>query len=98
MKRRRRKSDTVLVLLLFTGIALLSSKSTVAAGVSLILIFAGILAVLWTNLMRDTYIEEAREEGERIAEERFQEMVDHTEYRVTFKQYVGLGKGYDNDN
>lgn len=90
-----RKSDRIVTALLLIGTALLTRHSTVMAGVLLILTAIGTLTVLYIRIMRDVYREEADEQAERMAEQRYQEMIDSTEYRVWWRSYVGLGKGYD---
>jgi hypothetical protein len=42
----------------------------------------------------EIYHEEAAEEAERMAEQRYQDMVASTEYHVVYDRYVVLGKGY----
>ena len=76
------RSDRIVTALLLTGTALLTRHSTVMAGVLLILTAIGTLTVLYIRIMRDVYREEADEQAERMAEQRYQEMIDSTEYRV----------------
>lgn len=92
-----KRSDRIITIMLLGGMALLTRHSTVMAGVLLIVSAICVLAVLYIRLMRDVYREEADEEADRMAELRYQEMLDHTEYRVWWQSYVGLGKGYDHD-
>lgn len=53
------------------------------------------LAVMWVLAMRHTYKSSAKEDGERIADERFREMCENTEYRVHYDRFIVCGKGYN---
>ena len=56
------------------------------AAVLFVLAVIGILAVLWVDIVSDVK-----------AEEKFEHMVERTEYRVWWNSVVVLGKGYSND-
>lgn len=79
---------------LIAGTVLVCAFNETFAGV--LVLFAAIIIIFMMRerLVRETYREEADEEGDRLAEERFEEMVENTEYHVHFDQYVVLGKGY----
>ena len=56
-----------------------------------------IIALYWVLTMKRTYESSAREDAERIAEQRFREMCENTEYHVQYAQYILCGKGYTAD-
>ncbi len=77
------------------GALMLLHRWTIIAGLILLLASVGVMIRIYLAQMQEILLEEAKEKAEELAEERFNEMVDHTEYRVSFRQYVGLGKGFD---
>lgn len=56
------------------------------AAVLFVIAVIGILAVLWVDIVSDVK-----------AEEKFEHMVERTEYRVWWNSAVVLGKGYDDN-
>ena len=82
--------------LLIAGTVLCCVFNEILAGV--IVLVAAIIAIFIMReiLIRETYREEADEDGDRMADERFEEMVENatTQYRVHYDRYVVLGKGY----
>ncbi|MBQ5686868.1 MAG: hypothetical protein IIV23_04130 [Ruminococcus sp.] len=56
-----------------------------------------IIALFWVLSMKRTYESSAREDAERIAEQRFRVMCENTEYHVQYAQYILCGKGYTAD-
>ena len=66
----------------------------VMAGVVVLVSAIGIIAIMRDKLVREVYHEEAVEESDRMAEQRYQDMVASTEYHVVYDRYVVLGKGY----
>lgn len=86
----------VAYLLIAAGTLICCAFNEVMAGVLLLLAAVGVMAGMWLRLQRETDRDEIEERIERLAEERYQEMLSNTEYRVEFKRYVGLGKGYEN--
>jgi uncharacterized protein (UPF0212 family) len=91
---KQKTADRIVYLLLGIGTALCCAFNEVMAGVVLLAAAIGLIAVLWVRFLADVLADEAEEEAERIAQERFDEMVENTEYHVEYRQYVGLGKGY----
>lgn len=83
---------------LWIGALLLLHRWTIVTGLLMILVTVCVLIRLYLAQMQEILLEEAEEKAEELAEKRFNEMVDHTEYRVSFRQYVGLGKGFDNES
>lgn len=83
-------------LLTAAGTLICCAFNEIMAGVLLLLAAVGVIAGLWLKMQRETDRDEVEERAERLAEERYQEMVDNTEYHIEFKRYVGLGKGYEN--
>lgn len=79
------------------GCLLLFHRWTVVAGLCLILIAVGVMIRIYLAQMQEILLEEADERADRLAEERFRQMVAHTEYRVSFRQFVGLGKGFEEE-
>ena len=79
---------------LIAGTSLVCVFNEIFAGVLVLVAAVIIIFLMRERLLRETYREEADEEGDRLAEERFEEMVENTEYHVYFEQYVVLGKGY----
>ena len=91
---KQKTADRITYALLAVGTAIVCAYNDILAGVILLTAFIGIVAVLWVRFIADVLSDEAEEEAERIAQERFDEMVENTEYHVEYRQYVGLGKGY----
>lgn len=56
-----------------------------------------IIALFWVLSMKRTYESSAKEDAERIADERFREMCESAEYRVYSDKYIVCGKGYTAD-
>lgn len=81
--------------ILIIGVMLLMTKWTVVAGVCVILATVGVLIRVYLKQMEEILLEEADERAEQMADAKFREMVENTEYKVSFRQYVGLGKGFD---
>ena len=81
-------------ILLAIGTAIVCAYNNILAGVILLAVFLGIVAVMWVRFFADILQDEAQERAEEIAEERYQEMIENTEYHVEYRQFVGLGKGY----
>ena len=82
-------------ILLAIGTAIVCAYNDILAGVILLAVFIGIVAVLWVRFYAAIIEDDAEERAEEMAERRFQEMVDSAEIRVNFKQSVILGKGYE---
>lgn len=62
---------------------------------AIVMVAAGwILALFWVIDMKHTYESSAQEDAERLADERFREMCENTEYRVHYDRYIVCGKGY----
>ena len=80
--------------LLIAGTVLCCVFNECLSGV--LILIAAIIAIFIMReiLIRETYREEAVEEAERMAEQRYQDMVAHTHYHVEYRKYIGLGKGY----
>ena len=91
---KQKTADRIVYLLLIIGTVICCVFSDTLAGIVVLIAGVGIIAVLWIRFIAAVLLDEAKEEAERLAEERFQEMVDTTEYHVEFRQFVGLGKGY----
>ena len=65
---------------------------------AIVLVVVGwIAAAAWVIGMKHAYESSTKEEGERIAEQRFREMCENTEYHVQYAQYILCGKGYTAD-
>ena len=82
-------------ILLAIGTAIVCAYNDILAGVIMLAVFLGIVAVLWVRFYAAIIEDDAEERAEEMAERRFQEMVDSAEIRVNFKQSVILGKGYE---
>lgn len=54
------------------------------------------IALMWVLAMREAYESSTEEEADRLADERFREMCDNTEYRVYYDRYIVCGQGYHN--
>ena len=91
---KQKTADRITYALLAVGTVICCVFSDTLAGIVVLIAGVGIIAVLWIRFIAAVLLDEAKEEAERLAEERFQEMVDTTEYHVEFRQFVGLGKGY----
>ena len=65
------------------GVAACCVYGQTLAAVLLIVAFIGILAVLWVDVVSDVK-----------AEEKFEQMVESTEYRVFWDSAIVCGKGY----
>ncbi len=90
----RKTADRLLYAAIAAGITLLCVYSTVILGVVILISAIGIMVIMRDKLAREVYREEAAEEADRMAEQRYQDMVAHTHYHIVYKRYVGLGKGY----
>lgn len=53
-----------------------------------------IIALFWVLSMKRAYETSAKEDAERIADERFREMCETAEYHIHSDQYILCGKGY----
>lgn len=82
-------------ILLAIGTAIVCAYNDILAGVILLAVFLGIVAVLWVRFYAAIIEDDAEERAEELAEQRFEEMVNSAEIRVNFKQSVILGKGYE---
>lgn len=91
---KQKTYDRLMRALLAIGTAVCCAYQQWVAALILLVVFLGILAVLWVRFIADVLADEAREDAERMAQERFDEMVENTEYHVEYRQFVGLGKGY----
>lgn len=91
---KQKTADRIVYLLLIIGTVLCCAFQEIMAGVVLLVAAIGLIAVLWVRFLADVLADEAEEEAERIAQERFDEMVETTEYHVEYRRYVCLGKGY----
>ena len=91
---KQKHIDRITYLLLIIGTALCCVFSDTLAGIVVLIAGVGIIAVLWIRFIAAVLLDEAKEEAERLAEERFQEMVENTEYHVEYRRYVCLGKGF----
>lgn len=90
----RKTADRLLYAAIAAGTALVCIFNEVMAGVVVLVSAIGIIAIMRDKLVREIYNEEAAEEAERMAEQRYQDMVAHTHYHVEYRKYIGLGKGY----
>ena len=81
--------------LLAIGTALACQYAQTLAAVIFLVTAICIIAVLWVRFYAAIIDDEAAEKAERMAQERFEEMVDSAEYRVTVRQYIVNGKGYE---
>lgn len=91
---KRKTADRITWALLAVGTAIVCAYNDILAGVILLTAFIGIVAVLWVRFIADVLADEAEEEAERIAQERFEAYIGSTEFRVDEQRYIGLGKGY----
>lgn len=87
-------ATTITWILLAVGTAIVCAYNDILAGVILLAVFLGIVAVLWVRFYADIIDDEAQERAEEIAEQRFEDMVESAEIHVNFTQAVILGKGY----
>lgn len=88
------KRDRITYTLLAIGTAIVCAYNDILAGVILLTAFVGIAAVLWVRFIADVLSDEAAERAEEMAQARYQELIENTEYHVEYRQFVGLGKGY----
>lgn len=79
------------------GLAACAAFNQTLAAVVLLAGFFAALAVMWLQLMREIDREEIEERAELLAEEWYEDALEHTTYRVNQRQYVCLGKGYDDE-
>lgn len=91
---KQKTFDRIVYALLAIGTAIVCAYNDILAGVILLTAFIGIVAALWVRFFADVLADEAEEEAERIAQERFEAYIDSTEFRVDEQRYIGLGKGY----
>ena len=91
---KRKTADRLLYAAIAAGTAIVCIFNEVMAGVVVLVSAIGIIAIMRDKLVRGIYHEEAAEEAERMAEQRYQDMVASTEYHVVYDRYVVLGKGY----
>ena len=87
-------ADRLLYAAIAAGTALVCIFNEVMAGVVVLVSAIGIIAIMRDKLVREIYHEEAVEESDRMAEQRYRDMVAHTHYHVEYRKYIGLGKGY----
>jgi hypothetical protein len=79
---------------LIAGTVLVCAFNETFAGVLVLFSALIAIAIMRDKIAREIYREEAAEEAERMAEQRYQDMVAHTHYHVEYRKYIGLGKGY----
>ena len=91
---KQKTADRITYALLAIGTALTCQFAQTLAAVILLTAFIGIVAVLWVRFIADVLADEAEEEAERMAQERYQEYIRSTVFRVDEQRYIGLGKGY----
>ncbi len=91
---KRKTADRLLYAAIAAGTALVCIFNEVMAGVVVLVSAIGIIAIMRDKLVWEIYHEEAVEESDRMAEQRYQDMVASTEYHVVYDRYVVLGKGY----
>lgn len=91
---KRKTADRLLYAAIAAGTAIVCIFNEVMAGVVVLVSAIGIIAIMRDKLVREIYHEEAAEEAERMAEQRYRDMVEHTHYHVEYRKYIGLGKGY----
>lgn len=82
-------------ILLAIGTAIVCAYNDILAGVIMLAVFLGIVAVLWVRFYAAIIEDDAAERAEELAEERYQEYINSTEYRVHVKQAVVCGKGFE---
>ena len=70
------------------------NAQVIMAGAVLLCCGIAAMALMWVLAMREAYDSSTREEAERLADERFREMCENTEYRVHFDKYIVCGQGY----
>lgn len=87
-------ANKILYIALIAGTLMICVFNEVMAGVVVLVSAIGIIAIMRDKLVREVYHEEAVEESDRMAEQRYQDMVASTEYHVVYDRYVVLGKGY----
>ena len=91
---KQKTADRITYALLAVGTAIVCAYNDILAGVILLTAFLGTVAVLWVRFIADVLSDEADERAEEIAEERYQEYIRSTVFRVDEQRYIGLGKGY----
>lgn len=91
---KRKTADRLLYAAIAAGTALVCIFNEVMAGVVVLVSAIGIMVIMRDKIVREIYHEEAVEESDRMAEQRYQDMVAHTHYHVEYRKYIGLGKGY----
>ena len=87
-------ATTITWVLLAIGTAIVCAYNNILAGVILLAVFLGIVAVMWVRFFADILQDEAQERAEELAEQRYQEMIDNAEVRVTVRQSIVCGKGF----
>lgn len=91
---KQKHIDRITYLLLIIGTVICCVFSDTLAGIVVLIAGVGIIAVLWIRFIAAVLLDEAKEEAERLAEERYREMVENTEFHVEYRRYVCLGKGF----
>lgn len=91
---KQKTADRIVYLLLIIGTVLCCAFQEIMAGVVLLVAAIGLIAVLWVRFLADVIADEADERAEEIAEERYQEYIRSTVFRVDEQRYIGLGKGF----
>lgn len=81
-------------ILLAIGTALVCQYAQTLAAVILLIAFIGIVAVLWVRFYAAIIEDDAEERAEELAEQRYQEMIENAEVRVTVRQSIVCGKGF----
>lgn len=95
---KQKTADRITYALLAISTAVVCAYNDTLAGVILLTAFIGIVAVLWVRFIADVLADEAREDAERMAEERFEAYIGSIEYRVTIPKLIALGKGYNDED
>lgn len=91
---KQKTADRITWALLAVGTAIVCAYNDILAGVILLTAFIGIVAVLWVRFIADVLADEADERAEELADQRYQEYIRSTVFRVDEQRYIGLGKGY----
>lgn len=62
-----------------------------------LLLVLGVIAfaLMWVLAMREAFDSSVDDEADRLADERFRDMVAGTEYRVHYDRYIVCGQGYE---
>ena len=87
-------ANKILYIALIAGTLMICVFNEVMAGVVVLVSAIGIIAIMRDKLVREVYHEEAVEESDRMADARYREEIENTEYHVMYDRYVVLGKGY----